>query len=320
MDAKGRGPAHQDKKGHKVKGRPHEDGEITPAVRVIVAPGVACTAKVEDLLVKIVGEHKSDKQDGHNPQRSAVAATQAVLLQTRKAQTTQLVEQRNERHGHVVQVPQHGGIERRERLVLENDFDHPQGADGGDGNKTAAQHIVQTAQIDRYAPDRKCNCGNKQRQRARMDERIHDLFGHLAIGGHGVRKFGVEGEQRRQDCQKHEEHRGDDTGDSKDAVAVHLMCYANKESRHGEEPAAPGIRHGCGSGGRVADMSLAGTHSAFSVPTDGSKKRAACPKIRRRQGARQPPPSGTSRYPPAPNHRKGDRHLCGGLGRCASPR
>lgn len=103
--------------------------------------------------MKIVGEHKSDKQDSHNPQRSAVAATQAVLLQTRKAQTTQLVEQRNERHGHVVQVPQHGGIERRERLVLENDFDHPQGADGGDGNKAAAQHIVQTAQIDRYAPN-----------------------------------------------------------------------------------------------------------------------------------------------------------------------
>lgn len=237
--------------------------------------------------MKIVGENKSDKQDSHNPQRSTVAATQAVLLQARKAQTTQLVEQRNERHGHVVQVPQHGGIERRERLVLENDFDHPQGADGGDGNKAAAQHIVQTAQIDRYAPDRKCNCGNKQRQRARMDERIHDLFGHLAIGGHGVRKLGVEGEQRRQDCQKHEEHRGDDTGDSKDAVAVHLMCYANKESRHGEEPAAPGIRHGCGSGGRVADMSLAGTHSAFSVPTGRLKKRATCPKIRRRQGARR---------------------------------
>ena len=115
-----------------------------------------------------------------------------------------------------------------------------------------------------------------------MGERIHDLFGHLAIGGHGVRKFGVEGEQRRQDCQKHEEQRGDGAGDSKDAVAVRLMCYANKESRHGEEPAVPGIRSRCGPGGRVADMSLAGTHSAFSVPTDGSKKRAACPKIRRR--------------------------------------
>ena len=214
--------------------------------------------------MNIVSEHKADKQDSHDPQNGAVPTPHTMLLQTRKAQAAELVEQRNERHGHVVQVPQHGGIERRERLVLENDFDHPQGADGGDGNKTAAQHIVQTAQIDRYAPDRKCNCGNKQRQRARIDERIHDLFGHLAIGGHGVRKFGVEGEQRRQDCQKHEEHRGDDTGDSKDAVAVHLMCYANKESRHGEEPAAPGIRHGCGSGGRVADMSLAGTHSAFS--------------------------------------------------------
>ena len=120
-----------------------------------------------------------------------------------------------------------------------------------------------------------------------MDERIHDLFGHLTIGGHGVRKFEVEGEQRRQDCQKYEEQRGDGAGDSEDAVTVHLMCYANKESRHGEEPAAPGIRHGYGSGGRVAEMSLAGTHSAFSVPTDGSKKRAACPKIRRRQGARR---------------------------------
>ncbi len=153
-----------------------------------------------------------------------------------------------------------------------------------------------------------------------MDERIHDLFGHLAIGGHGVRKFGVGGKQRRQDCQKHEEQCGDGAGDSKDAVTIRLMCYANKESRHGKERAAPGIRHGSGSGGRVADMSRAGTHSAFSVPTGGPKKRATCPKIRRRQGARQPPPSGTSRYPPAPNHRKGDRHLCGGLGRCASPR
>ena len=237
--------------------------------------------------MKIVGEHKSDKQDGHKPQRSTVAATQAVSLQARKAQTTQLVEQRNERHGHVVQVPQHGGIDRRERLVLENDFDHPQGADGGDDNKAAAQHIVQTAQIDRYAPDRKYNCGDKQRQRARMNERIHDLFGHLAIGGHGVRKFGIEGEQRRQDCQKHEEQRGDGAGDSKDAVTVHLMCYANKESRHGEEPATPGIRNRRGPGGRVADMSRAGTHSPFSVPTDGSKKRAACPKIRRRQDARR---------------------------------
>lgn len=103
--------------------------------------------------MKIVGEHKSDKQDGHNPQRGAVAATQAVLLQARKAQTTQLVEQWNERHGHVVQVPQHGGIERCERLVFEDGLNHPEGADGGDGNKAAAQHIVQTAQIDRYAPD-----------------------------------------------------------------------------------------------------------------------------------------------------------------------
>lgn len=276
----------QDKKGHEVKGRPHEDGEITPAVRVIVAPGVDCAVKEKDLLVKIVGEHKSDKQDGHNPQRSAVAATQTVLLQARKAQTTQLVEQRNERHGHVVQVPQHGGIERRERLVLENDFDHPQGANGGDGNKATAQHIVQTAQIDRHAPDRKYNCGDKQRERARMDERIHDLSGHLAIGGHGIGKLGIGGEQRRQDCQKYKEQRGGDTGDSKDAVAICTVRYTNQESRHGEQPATPRIRNRRGPGGRVADMSLAGTHSAFSVPTDGSKKRAACPKIRRRQGAR----------------------------------
>mgnify|MGYP000553267297 FL=1 len=49
--------------------------------------------------MKIVGEHKSDKQDGRNPQRSAVAATQAVLFQARKAQAAELVEQRNERHG-----------------------------------------------------------------------------------------------------------------------------------------------------------------------------------------------------------------------------
>ena len=234
--------------------------------------------------MKIVGEHKSDKQDGHNPQRSAVTATQAVLLQARKAQTTQLVEQRNERHGHVVQVPQHGGIERRERLIFENDFNHPEGTDSGDGNKAPTQDVVQAAQIDRYAPDRKYDCGDKQRKGARVDERIHDLFGHLAIGGHGVRKLGVGGKQRRQDCQKHEEQRGDGAGDSKDAVTVHLMCYANKESRHGEEPATPGIRHGCGSGGRVADMSFAGTHSAFSVPTGGPKKRATCPKIRRRRG------------------------------------
>ncbi|BFK37527.1 hypothetical protein I050019G5_01270 [Collinsella sp. i05-0019-G5] len=117
-----------------------------------------------------------------------------------------------------------------------------------------------------------------------MDERIHDLFGHLAIGGHGVRKFGVEGEQRRQDCQKYKEQRGNGAGESEDAAAVYTMRYADKESRHGKELAAPKIRHGRGSGGRVADMSLAGTHSAFSVPTGGPKKRATCPKIRRRRG------------------------------------
>lgn len=120
-----------------------------------------------------------------------------------------------------------------------------------------------------------------------MDERIHDLFGHLAIGGHDVRKFGVGGEQCRQDRQKHEEQCGDGAGDSKDAAAVYTMRYANKESRHGEQPAAPGIRNRRGPGGRVADMSLAGTHSAFSVPTGRPKKRATCPKIRRRQGARR---------------------------------
>lgn len=103
--------------------------------------------------MKIVGEHKSDKQDGHNPQRSAVAATQAVLFHARKAQAAQLVEQRNERHGHVVQVPQHGGIERRERLVFEDDLDHPEGTDSGDGNKAAAQHIVQTAQVRQHTPN-----------------------------------------------------------------------------------------------------------------------------------------------------------------------
>lgn len=141
------------KKGHEVKGRPQEDSEITPAVRVIVAPGVACTVKTEDLPVKIVGEHKSDKQDGHDPQDAAIATARTVLFQPRKAQTAQLVEQRNERHGHVVQVPQHGGIERRERLVLENDFDHPQGADGGDGNKAAAQDVVQAAQVRQHTPN-----------------------------------------------------------------------------------------------------------------------------------------------------------------------
>lgn len=275
------------KKGHEVKGRPHEDSEITPAVRVIVAPGVACTVKAEDLLVKIVGEHKSDKQDGHNPQRSAVAATQAVLLQARKAQTTQLVEQRNERHGHVVQVPQHGGIERRERLIFENDLNHPEGTDSGDGNKAPTQDVVQAAQIDRYAPDRKYDCGDKQRKGARVDERIHDFFGHLAIDRHGVGKLGVGGEQRRQDCQKYKEQRGNGASESEDAAAVYTMRYADKESRHGKEPATPKIRHGRGSGGRVADMSLAGTHSAFSVPTERLKNRATCPKIRRRQGARR---------------------------------
>ncbi len=56
------------------------------------------------------------------------------------------------------------------------------------------------------------------------------------------------------------------------------MRYANKESRHGEEPAAPGIRNRRGPGGRVADMSLADTHSTFSVPTDGQKSGPHVPK------------------------------------------
>lgn len=115
-----------------------------------------------------------------------------------------------------------------------------------------------------------------------MGKLVHDLFGHLDIGRHGIGKLGVGGKQRRQDCQKDKEQRGDGAGDREDAVAVYTMRYAHKESRHGEEPAAPRIRHGCGSGGRMADMSLAGTHSAFSVPTDRPKNRATCPKIRRR--------------------------------------
>ena len=80
---------------------------------------------------------------------------------------------------------------------------------------------------------------------------------------------------------------GYDAGNDEGAATVHQVRYANEESRHGEEPAAPGIRHRRGSGGRMADMSLAGTHSAFSVPTDGLKKWAAYPKIRRRQGIRR---------------------------------
>lgn len=108
---------------------------------------------MKDLLVKIVGEHKPDKQDGRDPQDRTVAATHAMLFQPRKAQAAQLVEERNERHGHVVQVPQHGGIKRRERLVFKDDLDHPQGANGGNGNEASAQHIVQTAQVDQHAPD-----------------------------------------------------------------------------------------------------------------------------------------------------------------------
>ena len=230
----------------------------------------------------IVSEHKADKQDSHGPQNGAVPTPHTMLFQTREAQAAQLVDQRNERHGHVVQVPQHGGIERRERLIFEDDLDHPQGANGSDGNKATAQRIVQTTQVDQHAPDRKCNCGDKQRERARMDECIHDLLGHLTIDGRGVGKLEIGGEQRWQDCHKYKEQRSGDTGDNKDAVAVYAMRYTNKESRHGEQPAAPGIRNRRGSGGRVVNMSCAGTHSAFSVPTGRLKKRATCPKIRRR--------------------------------------
>ena len=120
-----------------------------------------------------------------------------------------------------------------------------------------------------------------------MGELVRDLFGHFGIDRHGVGKLGVRGEQRRQDCQKYKEQRGNGAGKSEDAAAVYTMRYADKKSRHGKEPAAPKIRHGRGSGGRVTDMSLAGTHSTFSVPTDGPKNQATCPKIRRRQGARR---------------------------------
>ncbi len=60
-----------------------------------------------------------------------------------------------------------------------------------------------------------------------MDERNHDLFGHPVIGGHGIGKLGIGGEQRRQDCQKYKEQRGGDTGDSKDAMAICTVRYTN---------------------------------------------------------------------------------------------
>jgi len=141
--------------------------------------------------MNIVSEHKANKQDSHDPQNGAVPTPHTMLFQTRKAQAAELVEQRNERHGHVVQVPQHGGIKRRERLIFEDDLDHPQGANSGDGNKAAAQDVVQATQVRQHTPDRKCNCSDKQRERARMDERIHDLFGHLTIDGRGVGKLEI---------------------------------------------------------------------------------------------------------------------------------
>lgn len=95
--------------------------------------------------MNIVSKHKADKQDSHDPQNGAVPTPHTMLFQTREAQAAQLVEQRNERHGHVVQVPQDRGVDRCERLVFEDDLNHPEGTDGGDGNKAAAQHIVQTA-------------------------------------------------------------------------------------------------------------------------------------------------------------------------------
>lgn len=108
---------------------------------------------MKDLLVKIVGEHKPNEQDGRNPQGRTVAAARTMLLQVCKTQAAQLIEQRNERHGDVVQVPQHGGIERRERLVFKDDLDHPQGTDGGNGNKAPAQDVIKTAQVNQHAPD-----------------------------------------------------------------------------------------------------------------------------------------------------------------------
>lgn len=145
LDAKGRGPAHQDKKGNEVKGCPYQNGTVAPTICVIVAPGSTRSIEMEDLLMNIVSKHKADKQDSHDPQNGAVPTPHTMLFQTREAQTAQLVDQRNERHGHVVQVPQHGGIERRERLIFEDDLDHPQGTNGGDGNKAAAQDVVQAA-------------------------------------------------------------------------------------------------------------------------------------------------------------------------------
>ena len=62
----------------------------------------------------IVGEHKRDKQGGRNPQGRAVAAARAMLLHTREAHAAQLKEQRDERHGHVVQVPKQRGVAWRE--------------------------------------------------------------------------------------------------------------------------------------------------------------------------------------------------------------
>ena len=109
-----RGPSHQDKKGNDVKSRPRQKEKVTPAIRVVVAPGFACAVKVEYLPVPIVGEHKRDKQGGRNPQGRAVAAARAMLLHTREAHATQLKEQRDERHGHVVQVPKQRGVAWRE--------------------------------------------------------------------------------------------------------------------------------------------------------------------------------------------------------------
>ena len=120
-----------------------------------------------------------------------------------------------------------------------------------------------------------------------MDEPIYDLLAHLAVDRHGVGKTGVRGKQCRQGCKEYEKERCNDAGNGKHAMTIRMVRYADEESRHGEQPAAPGIHDRRGPGGRVADMSLTGTHSAFSVPTDGLKKWAACPKIRRRQGARR---------------------------------
>ena len=88
-----------------------------------------------------------------------------------------------------------------------------------------------------------------------MDERIHDLFGHLAIGGTALESLGSEANSAGKTAKSMRNSTVMAPGDSKDAVTVHLMCYANKESRHGEEPAPwdpPRVRIGRSRGRYVA--------------------------------------------------------------------